>query len=1191
MAGTAALDQFDAAELDPLGELAREGHVEIDRGRNTVRFSHEILADWARTRELQVQGAAVSTFLQQRLYSPLWHRAVRYHALALLEQNADARAWLGLFDQFRSNATTDALAQNLLLEAPIFALHQKAILARLWPTLEADNGGLLRRFLRQFLRVGTIPDAFFLRAVGDETPERTLDLAARYRVPWAPYWFGIIQFLGEQADRVAELAPEETANIALLWLPLCRATRHGMDAAAALAVAGARPFYRSGRSNDHTSPHEVSPEEKICRALMAAAPVTPKPVAELVLKLSGRVPPAPGEQPPRKPLGRPSFMPDPGVPKPWPEGPVCRPSGAFIRAFMDGQYSAPLFLALPAIGAEAMFGVLLDLPRANDALADWDFQMDEHGFNHSSDLPKSTFWTKGPFVAFLNANPTVALPAIIRLVNFATDRSLELPEDARVRLTVPVRVGNDVRLWRGHSYSFVWHKGHVFGPRAVCCALLSLEKWLYMQLDQKKPIDGHLAAIVEQSHSIALAGVLVSVGKMQPELFLGPLRPIVESLEFSWIERQLRASSENGYMGASFDVFGSEREFVQEWVAMPHRKEALNDLVLRMFLTQPKWREVIEEIKPRWNQRLADKENPAPEFFASAVSQFDFANWTLEERDGKTLITYTPPADLPNPTAEETAQMERTRLLLFIPMECLRMLHGEVDSPEAKIAEWWALLPVIEAQQVPDDQQDYRSAADALLGIVAVAVVRHRAWLTAVPEREKVARRILFENGLSTGRSWATPDAIIDYKWDNFAAWAMTTLWCEVPDEPVLREGVAGLAMWERYGVVERVMLIAAGHRDQLGAAFDQLLAHALRYAPIRDRLQADRAWQQATFDHTAAIKQHYEAFLRGKTEPMPTSWKSIAVPKPAGLYRQSGGMDIQQLNAALAWAQDLALARDPGEKSEWIRLHRESLFCALARIERLAGMIDDKSADSRPPEERWVYKGEEELLKRLGQIVARMGPGENHRQLWEPLFALGALGDRWIDTFLSAWFLEAGTHDPVQPAMAEQWKAMLDYGATKAAWRSEQYGWRVGRELWEELLGIRSLGWLYWDARLAPVVEVVRSHHETWALNHVQSAYDTNHYLIFLGHKAARGIRIAGLIMYHRHAHMDDADYWGKDDIQNGFGNLLRLALDENWTELAANRGAREAFMAIALKLASLQHALGSELLTAAANRFGTLG
>lgn len=775
-------------------------------------------------------------------------------------------------------------------------------------------------------------------------------------------------------------------------------------------------------------------------------------------------------------------------------------------------------------------------------------------------------------------------------MNFATERSGELPENTRARLVVPVRFGSEVKLWRGHFYSFVWHRGHMFGPRAVTCALLSLEKWLYLKMEAQQAIEGYLATIVAESRSIALAGVLVEVGKKNPELFLGPLSPIVEALEFSWIERQLRATGEDAYMGVSFDILGGETRVAHEWASLPHRKEGLNELVLRHFLGDPRWQTMVEEMKPRWLARLADKENPAPEFLASAVSQFDTTNWKLEHSDNKTLITYTPPANLPQPTAEEVAQQERTRLLLFIPLECHRMLEREVDSPEAKLMEWWALLPQIEALTIPEEQRAYRSTDDTLLGIVAVAVVLHREWLAAEPAREELAFRLLFEAGLNRQRSWNSFLEVAAYKWDNFAAWAMTTLWCESPDEPVFRQGVAGLAMWERYPVVERVLLVAARSRKQLGPHFDMLLSHAVRYAPLRDRLNTDRAWHKTTFDHTAAIGGHYESFVNGDTEPLPESWKTIATPKPAGHYGQSGGMDMMQLHAALTWAADLKQARDAPERNGWIGLHVQAMSCGLARLERLAGLLAEKGEDHQLMDERAAYHSETELLKRLGKMVACMAPGEEHPRLWAPIFALGAHGAQWINAFLSAWFLEAGAHEEVKPAMAEQWTAMMKFASASSAWTAKQGHWRSGRDLWEELLGLRYLGWRYWDERLIGVVKAVRGFHEAWAREHSTSPYDTHHYLIFLGHKAARATRVGGLLIYRHPDVLADDDFWTDEDIQDGFARVLKLTLEENWSELAANGDARAAFLDIALKLAAQQHALGSELLGIAAKRFADL-
>ena len=91
------------------------------RGSRSMDDFTSAEADWARLRELQVQAENVSVFIQKRLHSPLWHQAIRLFAINLLEKNDHASAYQKLFEQFSSGSTADALAQNLMLEAPVFA--------------------------------------------------------------------------------------------------------------------------------------------------------------------------------------------------------------------------------------------------------------------------------------------------------------------------------------------------------------------------------------------------------------------------------------------------------------------------------------------------------------------------------------------------------------------------------------------------------------------------------------------------------------------------------------------------------------------------------------------------------------------------------------------------------------------------------------------------------------------------------------------------------------------------------------------------------------------------------------------------------------------------------------------------------------------------------------------------------------
>ena len=962
------MDDFTSAEADVLIELSREGHVLIDRNRNTVRFSHDLLGDWARLRELQVQAENVSVFIQKRLHSPLWHQAIRLFAINLLEKNDHASAYQKLFEQFSSGSTADALAQNLMLEAPVFAADPANVLNSLWPIMQAENGSLLRRFLRQFRQVATNPDDRALGSVEEKDTDLRIEIAAIYRIPWIPYWLGVLRFLGDHAEDIIVLAREEIADICLLWLPLQPVFPDLMQPMASMAVGAAKRFYRSPEREHHQHHNRTSAEEKVCQALLLAAPTLPEATTELALKLSGRLAPAQDEELPERERPRSRFWIDPGPPQPWPEGPQRECSPAFRSAIMDGRYAIGLFRAVPDVAAEALFGVLLDIP-FGDPRFDGGTDLDEHGFERGDRILKSSFWTNGPFVAFLNANPQVALSTIIRLVNFATERATELPEDLRERIVVPVRVGEVVSNWKGTQWALLWHKGHVFGPRAVCCALLSLEFWFYQLQDNKQPIETHLRTILEQSRSIALAGVLITVGKRDPNLFLGPLRPLVEAVELHWIERNLRRGDEDSFMACNFDSFGSERHLVHEWVQKPHRKELLGDLVLRQFLSDPTWRAMIKDISTHWKARL-DKtppEHSLANILSTALAQFDLENWGAKQHKDGIEISFKRPSHLPSPTTEEQASMERTQLLLFLPFECRQILHGERPSSVDKIGEWWNSIERIRNIDLTEQDTALYCPEDALLGIISVSLICHREWLAGQPEREALARELLITTGLNQPtKSWFSEDVICDHKWDNFAAWGMTTLWCENPQDPVLRQGVGSLVMWDRHLVVERVMRIAGANRKSLGEHFDHLLTHAIRYAPIRDDLKQSRFDQKSTFDPKKALMRHLDSFIKNKTPALPSDWRTLAKPKKSRNHQLSRGLDIEQLVTTLSWAENLDSAADPTERLAWIELHRQTLSCAILRIQSVIAAPEEEDDPIDSIRDRWPFDDEQKVLKRV---------------------------------------------------------------------------------------------------------------------------------------------------------------------------------------------------------------------------------
>jgi len=122
---------------------------------------------------------------------------------------------------------------NLLLEASIFALSQRATLERLCPVLLADQGKLLRRFLRQFLRIATVPNEHLLANFRDRGVDVQQEIALHHRWPF-DHTGTRPCLLDAHCDDVVGFAREEIADVCLLWLPLAEFTTLRMKEAANL---------------------------------------------------------------------------------------------------------------------------------------------------------------------------------------------------------------------------------------------------------------------------------------------------------------------------------------------------------------------------------------------------------------------------------------------------------------------------------------------------------------------------------------------------------------------------------------------------------------------------------------------------------------------------------------------------------------------------------------------------------------------------------------------------------------------------------------------------------------------------------------------------------------------------------------------------------------------------------------------
>jgi hypothetical protein len=579
------LMELDHSEQATLGALGASDLVRIREER--VRFAHDLLGDWARMRVLVGEQSINSLENRERAHLPRWHRAVRLFGQRLLEQSADgAEQWQRAIDSLDDGTPTSPLIRDLFLESLFLATNAFALLERGWSALSANGGRLLNRMLDRFLFAATLPDPRITALTGSEA--EAAEVEHLFRVPYWPYWRPMLMVLHARRAEVVRLAPLNAAKVCSLWLrvmPIELSPGQPMPwrhEAAELAVAIGREIQAQSAEFNATEQDKVAYE-----AVLWAAPELPDEVAELCLELAQRRDLHPeirnrvdqayerrreerqrwlAEHPEREQVPSPTWI-HGDLRDPWPHGPRERVDTAFQEACLDTGAFAALARLRPDAAQEILLAVCIEEPQHDEYSRR---SRRETGLDHwhNGDPP---LYSRGPFLSFLRNAPDQGLSFVLILVNFSTRR---FAQDESLAFTM----GDESRTWFGTSHVFRWHYDWpLFNGAAIHCSLMALERWLYELIDNGTDVEPFIKRIVNESESLAFAGLLFDVGKRLPSLFAGALKPLLCNWMFvDWdIQVTTLRCVETG-VGPSW---GSQpaalTELAREWFAMPHRRNLL----------------------------------------------------------------------------------------------------------------------------------------------------------------------------------------------------------------------------------------------------------------------------------------------------------------------------------------------------------------------------------------------------------------------------------------------------------------------------------------------------------------------------------------------------------------------------------------------------------------------------------------
>lgn len=1184
---------FNALEypaLDPLAEL--ESRDVLRTNDETVYFSHDLTGDWVRFRAL-CQFDDTMAELRTQADNPLWHPAIRLYGQSLLDQHDDAQlSWDSVQQDIRDGSAQGDIVGDLLLDSVYSHPDAYAVLTRYRELFLVENSALFRRIAKRFLIGATVADPR-AAALATEDDMRSL-LEASMRVPLWLRWPPMLKFLFDNVADVSSLTSPSVAKICALWLqhtpsPSADDAPYPFrQEAASVALALAREV----QALNEEGVWFQGKDKTYYEAALLAAPDLPDAVGQFALEMSYRRPldaglqkrladfeekrrlerlerakNAPKKKRPPVPIMSSVFRGD--RLDPWPSGPTEGVREEFREAAWSGNGLTGLIEARPAVAAELILALCIEEPGYE---YDRDSPLGKPGLAYSrATMPDSYF--NGPFLTFLRSNTSAAIDLIAELVNFVTDRWVDqglrrYPEGEAPHIELPL---NDEEVsWYGDWQVYGWYRGSSGSGCPVSCALMAVEKWFYEQL----AADGDVSVVIEKilngSRSAAFAGVLCAIGKKQPALFLGPLRPLFGDARIFEVDRILvQNHNVSGYGSFLWARHGEiVFEALRAWHAMEHRLFDLRDIAQRLLL-------IDDEMRTFLSSRIAiwEKEGDAHEYLCA---QLDIENYTRTKTDdGGEMWEFDYPEALEAKATEGQQASQFALWLMNFPYQCQQLFDGDegfATDQLVAIANRLQELPESDPNPDPFVQQ---KKVDTVLAGFSVFMHQHRAWLRENAEFEQWGRAYvdaLLENPPTDG-AFDSPVAINPAGWEAWAARLAVLLLSEDPANERWRKAVAELIMAPHYMTTGVIMQTAFAHHDELGDDFMRLQNLAKLWSAVE--LVRDR---ETNTTSSRRKDQLVRAFVSGTLPATPLSLVRIAeggrrfqIRQRIREYRPFGGEDIAAaiqriretrvsgLNWMLALQSMSWMPDSMGEVSDELRSLVEHEFSDVSSycLSLAPSDPEDKSNDKVPSElVTW-------WLQRISTLSMELAP-EKGKQYWQPVMDLGIAAHYWVDSFVSSFFITGATTAGSPERFQRRWQPLMEYALSSIVWQKQGYrDYRRSRTM-SDVMGLRTGASYIGELAYAGVITSLKDHYQQWSTLWLHDNESANAFAAFLSRPSA-GMILADGIIWLSAAVAEYSKYdWREDGLTSNLALALQRAWKDNRSDVVKDGPFRDAFFAL---------------------------
>ena len=468
----------------------------ISKEDNHLRFAHDVFEDYSMVTNLLHEGDNIGEFLVKNQSSMKMLRPFSIYVAKILEVEHSSTKWCGLL-QILENPDLSPIWRHEALTAPIASTVTKNILSTINHELLESQGLLLAKLLKALRNVGVEPDPALSEAVKNSDYDAT-KILPYFTKPIEEKWVPILEFTLANIRLIDDECLFEFCQTAYKWMI------SGQDVALRTRIAKVMLDLFETRFTDEfriRSTLGYRDHKKIrnvvIRTIMLSADCATSKIEEFLKKNA---------------LHEKEYH-------------------GFEDIMVEDRNYVSICKYLPKTAVE-IFKKIYCEPLTPNTFGHYNLWSKgiSHAGNYSLPTPE-----QGPFHILLKLHEGFGLELINHIVNHSTNAwKLEREYGFKKRMPLPqtLKLGTKIIQAYGDDTVFRWFRYPSLGNVTVISALMALENWMVLKIENGIDIKELFEKVLSETQSVAVIGVCTSIALKFSKTSQEAVLPILENPVF-----------------------------------------------------------------------------------------------------------------------------------------------------------------------------------------------------------------------------------------------------------------------------------------------------------------------------------------------------------------------------------------------------------------------------------------------------------------------------------------------------------------------------------------------------------------------------------------------------------------------------------------------------------------------------------